>query len=106
MAVSKQNLYDSIAQITSGYARALGHPARLLILENLEKDGPSCVQIIAQYHPISPEALSDHLKILREVQLVSWEERFPYTFYSLNERNMAKAKELLNAYLNLFQFGK
>lgn len=102
MAVSKQNLYPAEDQITSNYAKALGHPARLQILKQLQSAGSICVQVIAQTHPISKETLSGHLKSLREAQLVDWVERFPFTFYSVNEINVKKAFDYLEMFFAIF----
>jgi DNA-binding transcriptional ArsR family regulator len=101
MAQSKQHLYDPVDQITSSYAKALGHPARIKILNQLRNAGSVCVQVIAQTHPISAEALSGHLKALREAQLVDWVERFPFTFYSVNEINVQKAFDYLASFFSI-----
>jgi DNA-binding transcriptional ArsR family regulator len=103
MAISKSPLYPTNEQLIAGFAKSLGHPARLTILTRLYLEGPLCVQILAQGHPISLETLSEHLKILREDQLVTWEERFPYTFYDLDRANMKKVKQYLTEFLNGFQ---
>ena len=102
MALSKQKLYPQDLQLNSNMARALSHPARLLILRQLHTRNPMCVQEIAEKHPISPEALSGHLKILRAAGIVIWYERFPYTFYSLHIQNWKKAMEWLNGYFAFF----
>jgi len=106
MAFSKLNLYDLNDQITCGFMKGFAYPARLEILRRLNYEGPLCVEILAQGHPISKETLSNHLKILRETHLVNWEEKYPYTFYSLDEKNMEKAIQLILAYLNLFLRGE
>ncbi len=103
MARSKQYLYPANDQITSSFAKALGHTARLMILRQLQSEGPLCVQVIAEKHPISKEALSDHLKILRDAQLVEWVERFPYTFYSIHIKNMEKAFQCMDSFFRFFQ---
>ncbi len=102
MAFSKYFLYNQEVQLISGFARALGFPGRLEILLKLQSEGPLCVQEIAKGHPISMESLSNHLKILREAQLVIAVERFPYTFYSVHEENMKKAKEALAGFFSHF----
>jgi ArsR family transcriptional regulator, arsenate/arsenite/antimonite-responsive transcriptional repressor len=106
MAQSKQNLYPTEDQLTSNYAKALGHPARLKILKQLQSAGSICVQVIAQTHPISKEALSGHLKSLREAQLVEWVERFPFTFYSVNEINVKKAFDYLESFFSIFKMNE
>jgi len=103
MAQSKQHLYPTEDQITSSFAKALSHPARIQILKQLQIAGAICVQVIAQTHPISIEALSGHLKALREAHLVNWVERFPFTFYSVNEINVKKAFDYLESFFTMFK---
>ena len=102
MAFSKQHLYPLDDQMTSDYAKAISHPARLQILKQLQSAGTICVQEIAEAHPISKEALSGHLKILRALQLVECTERFPFTFYTVDTINVKKANDFLEKFFDLF----
>ena len=101
--MSKQNLYSPDDQYTSNICRAFSHSARIQILKQLQTHGSLCVQVIAKDHPISHEALSNHLKILREAHLVVWEERFPFTFYAIHKSNMRKAIRHLKTFLQIFE---
>lgn len=103
MAFSKQYLYPKDKQIKSALFKALAHAARLQILEQLEKEGPICVQVIKEKHKLCYATISGHLKKLREALLVECYERFPYTFYYVNEKRMKKARKLINAYLSIFK---
>jgi DNA-binding transcriptional ArsR family regulator len=102
MAFSKFTLYSKEWQLISGFAKALCFPGRLEILYQLQKEGPITVQQLAKGHPICMETISGHLKILREAHLVIAEERYPYTFYRIHEKNMKKAKEALAGFFNYF----
>ncbi len=101
MAFSKQSLYSQEFQLISSFSRALAFPGRLEILLKLQTEGPLCVQVLAKGHPISKESLSGHLKILRQAQLIIAEERFPYTFYRIHDKNLEKAIEVLNNFFKL-----
>ena len=103
MAFSKQHLYEKTDLINSQFHKALSHPARIAILKQLQLNGALAVQVIAMEHPISKEALSGHLKILRNAHLVTFEEKFPYTFYEVNEHNMERALQLLLGFFSLFK---
>ena len=98
MGFSKAHLYDKEDQITSLFARAFGHPARLKILRKLKRDGPSSVEEISLYHPLSKPTMSEHLKILRTAHLITYKEKYPSIIYSLDGKNVTKAE----AYLKLF----
>jgi len=98
MAFSKHSRYSSKDQAPSHFARALGHSARIKILRTLSQNGPLCVQALAEGHAISKSAMSYHLKILRKAQLVDWYEQYPFTFYMVNEKNMAIAQKELASF--------
>jgi len=50
--------------------------------------------------PISRSTLSQHLKELKYAGLIQGEINPPYIKYCINRENWAKAKELLNSFLN------
>ena len=91
MAFSKEDLYEPEEVLTTLYFRAMGHSARRRILKRLRRDGILCVLQLADEHPITRETLSQHLRILREAQLVECEEKYPFTFYWINEENLEEA---------------
>jgi DNA-binding transcriptional ArsR family regulator len=63
---------------------ALADPTRRSILEMLARNGPlSATEIYAQF-PVSPPAISQHLKVLREADLVRMEKRAQQHIYQLN----------------------
>lgn len=103
MAFSKFNLYPQDLQLVSHIAFPLSYPGRLRILLKLHTEGTLHVAEIAKDHPISAKTLSEHLKILREAQFVTAEESYPYTYYTIHEKNMMLAEESLNTF---FQFWK
>lgn len=102
MAFSKHQLYLPDDQLLCSFNRAFSYPARLEILRQLFRDGPSCVQVLHNNHPISKETFSDHLKILRREYLVECKERFPFTFYELNLDNVRLAGEKNKEFFQYF----
>ena len=102
MAFSKASLYRIEDQIISGFASALKHPARLQIILKLALDGTCTVIDLKKSHPISQSAMSQHLKSLRESKLVIFVEKFPYTYYSLDEKVLAIAeKQLISFFVEI-----
>ena len=95
MAFSKSRLYPKDAQMVSGFARAVGHAARIQILQQLSEEGECTVEELSKNHPISRPAMSCHLRILRASHLVDCEEKFPYTIYRLNGKNVVVAEGYL-----------
>jgi DNA-binding transcriptional ArsR family regulator len=76
----KLPLYNRTMDIFS----ALADPGSRTILELIATCGPlSATEIYAQF-PVSPPAISQHLKVLREAKLVLMEKRAQQHMYRLN----------------------
>lgn len=72
---------ESLAEIF----QALSDPNRLRILQLLKNSGQAvCVNALAHKLGISQSAVSQHLKILRQHELVSVKKEGYYKHYSLN----------------------
>jgi DNA-binding transcriptional ArsR family regulator len=63
---------------------ALADPTRRTILEMLAKNGSLSATNICAHFPISPPAISQHLKALREAKLVLMEKRAQQRMYQIN----------------------
>ncbi|MEO6130892.1 MAG: helix-turn-helix transcriptional regulator [Saprospiraceae bacterium] len=93
MSFSKAHLYDKRDQQTSLFGKAFGHPARLKILRKLSRSGPCHVKELSKEHPLSQPTMSEHMEELREVAFVSFQEVFPYTIYTLERKEIEKARD-------------
>jgi len=72
---------------------ALADPTRRKILEMLHSQGPlPATEIYAQF-PASPPAISQHLKVLRQAELVRVEKRAQHRIYQLNPEAMLELGE-------------
>jgi DNA-binding transcriptional ArsR family regulator len=63
---------------------ALSDPTRRKIIEMLAKNGPMSATDICDNFKVSPPAISQHLKALREAALVRMEKRAQQRIYQLN----------------------
>ena len=95
MLLSKAHLYEEAHQMCSFYAGAFTHPARLRIIHTLRNQGPKTVFALAHEHPLSLSAVSQHLEILREREIVDFQYQFPYLVYYLNQERYDEAKKCL-----------
>ena len=68
--------------------KVLGVESRIKILELLKTDGPLGAKKIAEELGISPAAVSQHLKILRQADLVNNERKGYYIPYSVDVENL------------------
>ena len=69
---------------------ALSDPTRRAILEILASSGELAATAIYEHFSISPQAISQHLKVLREANLVVMEKRAQKHLYRLNQETLSQ----------------
>jgi len=69
---------------------ALSDPTRRTILELLASRGELTATDIYEHFSVSPQAISQHLKVLREAKLVVMEKRAQKHLYSLNPQTLSQ----------------
>jgi DNA-binding transcriptional ArsR family regulator len=72
---------------------ALADPTRRTILELLATSGELPATALNEQFPVSPQAVSQHLKILREAKLVEMEKRAQKRIYRLNPQTLSQFEE-------------
>src|SRR5512133_1069200 len=72
---------------------ALADPTRRKILEMLARDGRLSASEISEKFPVSQPAISQHLKILREANLVRMEKRGQKRIYQVNPGALLELEE-------------
>lgn len=99
MAFSKAHRFTTNAYAFSLLCKALAHPARIQIIKRILDNDNRMTQVadLAWGLPISAAALTQHLKILRDMHILDCEENPPYVFYRLNEQTPG----ILNGICNL-----
>ncbi|MDH3648824.1 MAG: metalloregulator ArsR/SmtB family transcription factor [Saprospiraceae bacterium] len=97
MAYSKADVFDEVDVTLAAVAKALGHPARVAILRHLSRK-PSCIcgEIVNEL-PLSQATVSQHLKALKDVELIEGEIDGPRVCYCLNVLRCRKAMQLLQS---------
>src|SRR5947199_9320613 len=69
---------------------ALSDPTRRAILEILASSGELSATAIYEHFSISPQAISQHLKVLREAHLVEMEKRAQKNVYRFNPQTLSQ----------------
>ena len=69
---------------------ALSDPTRRAILEILARRGELSATDIYEQFSVSPQAISQHLKVLREANLVVMEKRAQKHLYRLNQETLSQ----------------
>jgi len=80
------------------FAKALGHPARIAILNFLAKQDTCYFGDIHEELPISKATVSQHLKELKEAGLIQGEIETPKVKYCINKENWMIAKQMFNKF--------
>ena len=76
------------------FAKAMGHPARMVILQFLLRQEICFFGDIHEELPIAKATVSQHLKELKEAGLIQGEIEAPKVKYCINEENWALAQKM------------
>ena len=84
------------------YAKALGHPVRVFILDFLIKNAEKCCYSgdMAEELPIARSTLSQHLKELKDAGLIQGEINPPYIKYCINKEKWEEATKVFGVFFN------
>lgn len=85
---------EKIAQ----FAKAMGHPARMAILQFLASQDSCYFGVIHEELPIAKATVSQHLKELKEAGLIQGEIETPKVKYCINRENWKLAKQLFTGF--------
>ena len=82
------------------YAKALGHPIRVYVMETLSRQACCYSGDLTEILPIAKSTLSQHLKELKDAGLIQGEIEAPKIKYCINKENWAEAQLLFKEFLN------
>ena len=83
-------------ELSSEMFKVLAVETRVKIIELLKSKGPLGAKNIAELVGITPAAVSQHLKILRQAGLVRSERKGYWIPYSIDEEALEKCRQVLN----------
>jgi len=90
--MNKNKKYTEQQEKLARFAKALGHPARIAILNFLAKRDTCFFGGINDELPIAKATVSQHLKELKNAGLIQGEIEGPKVKYCINRENWALAK--------------
>ncbi len=82
------------------YAKALGHPIRIFILNHLSIQSCCYSGDLSEILPIAKSTLSQHLKELKSAGLIQGETNPPKIKYCINKENWQEARILFKELFN------
>lgn len=83
-------------QKTARYAKALGHPVRVYVMELLSSQSCCYSGDLSDVLPIAKSTLSQHLKELKDAGLIQGEIEAPRIKYCINRENWMEARQLFS----------
>jgi len=97
----KKGIITEEQQKTARYAKAMGHPIRMYVLDLLSKQSCCYSSDLTEDLPIVKSTLSQHLKELKDAGLIQGEIEAPRIKYCLNRENWKEAQDLFRKFLKL-----
>ena len=91
----KSKPYDGTDEKLARYAKALGHPARVVILRFLNEQCACFAGNIAEQLPIAASTVSQHLNELKAAGLIQGTVTPPTIKYCIHREHWAEAQRLL-----------
>lgn len=95
----KNKQYTTEQKQIARVAKAMGHPARIAILDFLAKQESCYFGDIHEELPIAKATVSQHLKELKDAGLIQGEIETPKVKYCINQENWKRAHQLFATFL-------
>lgn len=102
MGITKTEEFTVKQNKIARYAKALGHPARIAILELLSKKQSCICGDIVEELPLSQSTVSQHLKELKEAGFIKGDIDGVKVCYCIDEKEWESAKNYLSAFFTSF----
>src|SRR6185312_13981937 len=99
MGITKTENFTASQNKAAKLAKALGHPARIAILEVLLKRNTCICGDLVDELPLSQSTVSQHLKELKEAGIIKGEIEGTSVCYCIDEKVWKDARKIFN---NLF----
>jgi len=96
--MEKENLTKEQKQLAR-FAKALGHPIRIAILQMLTKQTCCYHGDMSEILPIAKSTLSQHLNELKDAGLIQGTITPPMVLYCINKKNWTLTKQMFNELL-------
>ena len=99
--MAKKELFDNDLQVTSTFFKALAHPARLAILKYLAECKACISGDISEHLPLSRTTVNQHLKELKDLNLIKGEIDGVKVNYCLDDKMVLQMQKKMLAFLDI-----
>lgn len=106
MGITKTDNFNTAQNRVAKLAKALGHPARIAILEVLLKKNTCICGDLVEVLPLSQSTVSQHLRELKEVGIIKGEIEGTSVCYCIDEKVWKEVQKSLNKLFDSYIPGK
>ncbi len=99
MGITKTDIFTDQQNEIAAFAKALGHPARVAILQHLFKINACVCGDIVNEIGLAQPTISQHLKELKYLGLIKGTVEGTSVCYCINMDNWSKMKDLISGFL-------
>lgn len=103
MGLTKTEEFTKAQNDLASITKALGHPARIAIIQFLIRTKACVCGDIVSELPLSQSTVSQHLKELKKVGLIKGDIEGPTICYCIDEKAWSKAKKALGELFESYQ---
>jgi DNA-binding transcriptional ArsR family regulator len=97
MAIHKKEEFSQKEQDLAAFAKAMSHPARIAILKLLAQRNECICGEIVEILPLAQSTVSQHLKELKQAELIEGTIDGPRSCYCINWKAFEKFKTEFNS---------
>ena len=102
MGLSKSEKFDDQQNELADIAKAIGHPARIAILQFLIESKSCVCGDIVEHLPLSQSTVSQHLKALKEAGMIKGDIDGPSVCYCIHPERWQQAQQSLLSFFESF----
>lgn len=102
MGISKTENFGNDLNELAAITKALGHPARLAILNHLMRTNSCVCGDIVDVLPLAQATVSQHLKALKEAGLIQGEISGTSVCYCIHAENWLKYSQWVSSFFSQF----
>jgi len=88
--------YSEETEELAKLAKALSHPARIIILKHLSQLDSCYTGDLVDVLPLAQATVSQHIKELKNIGLIDGEVNLPKVKYCINQKKWKKAQKLFD----------
>ncbi|CAN5358683.1 metalloregulator ArsR/SmtB family transcription factor [soil metagenome] len=103
MGLTKTEEFTKAQNELATLTKALGHPARIAILQFLIKSKACICGDIVEVLPLSQSTVSQHLSELKKAGLIKGDTEGPSVCYCIDEKAWAKAQHLIHGLFESYE---